>query len=161
MTRPVFHFDNYVVRPVSEQDRTYIKNLIEKDDFHKDRMDEEFFLDLKPGEDAWAFESERGDVLFYFKTQVACRLSMLFSHAETSQEKTANRIALMKGLAWIEAQLIANSFREILFDTQGPELKQMAKRRMGFFEAPDDLRRILAAPNIQQEQIIQRGAAPQ
>jgi hypothetical protein len=135
MSQPIFHFDNYVVRPVEERDRNYLAQLIEGDQYHADRMDADFFIDLKPGEDAWALEDERGRVLLYFKTSTAVRIAMLFSKTETKEEKTTNRLALMKGMAWIEAQLIANSFREILFDTEGPELTQMAKRRMGFRES--------------------------
>lgn len=159
--KPTFHFDNFVVRPVGEQDRTYIETLIESDPFHTGRMDADFFLKLQPGEDAWAIENQQGQVQFYFKTQTACRVSMIFAHADNSEQKTKNRIALMKGLAWIEAQLVANSFREILFDTEGPELKQMAKRRMGFLEAPNDLRRPLASPRVQEARINDWDAAPQ
>lgn len=161
MTKPVFHFDNYVVRPVTEQDREYITLLIENDPFHTGRMDADFFLKLQPGEDAWAIENQHGQVQFYFKTQTACRVSMIFAQGDTSEAKTKNRIALMKGLAWIEAQLIANSFREILFDTEGPELKKMAKRRMGFLEAPNDLRRPLTPPRPQESQINHWDSAPQ
>jgi hypothetical protein len=128
----VFHFDTYTVRPVEERDRTYLTQLIEADEYHKDEMDARFFLELWPGEDAWALEDQTGNVLFYFKTQTAVRLSMQFAQAETVEAKTRNRLALMKGLAWIEAQFRANRFREILFHTDAPELTVMAKRRMGF-----------------------------
>lgn len=135
MSPTVFHFDNYVVRPVGEQDRQYMETLIKADEYHAERMDADFFLNLKPGEDAWALEDEQGKIVFYFKTQTAVRLSMQFARAETSKEKTKNRIALLKGLAWIEAQLRSNCFREILFQVDGPELMAMAKRRMGFRES--------------------------
>ena len=162
MSKPtIFHFDNYVVRPVAEQDRAYLGALIEADEYHRDQMDADFFLKLKPGEDAWALEDERGNVVFYFKTQTAVRLSMQFAQAETSAEKTRNRIALLKGLAWIEAQLGANSFRELLFQTDGPELTAMAKRRMGFREASGLARSIQlpSAPN--QARIEHWDATPQ
>jgi hypothetical protein len=145
MTAPIFHFDNYVVRPITERDRGYLGDLIAGDPHHADCMDADFFLKLRPGEDAWAMEDERGKVLFYFKTQTAVRLSMQFAEAEDSAAKTRNRIALLKGLAWIEAQLRANSFREILFQTDGPELAKMAIRRMGFRESTE-LRRDIGVP---------------
>jgi hypothetical protein len=134
MTTPAFHFDGYIVRPVEERDREYLASLIEADQFHALRMDADFFLNLHPGEDAWAMESERGNVILYFKTQTAVRLHMQFVGADTKEDKTRNRIALLKGMAWIEAQLRANSFREILMQVDGPELAAMAKRRMGFRE---------------------------
>jgi hypothetical protein len=157
----IFHFDNYVVRPVSERDRAYLETLIAADQYHHDQMDADYFLKLRPGEDAWALEDERGKVLFYFKTQTAVRLSIQFTEAETSAEKTRNRIALLKGLAWIEARLAANSYREILFQTEGPELTAMAKRRMGFREVSGLARDIGLPPAPNQARIEHWDAAPQ
>jgi hypothetical protein len=146
MSQPIFHFDNYCVRPVGERDREYLAALIEGDPFHVNQMDADFFLKLMPGEDAWAMEDERGRVILYFKTQTAVRLSLQFAEAENREDKTRNRLALMKGMAWIEAQLRANSFREILFQTNGPDLAQMAKRRMGFRES-SELSRVIGLPS--------------
>ena len=157
----VFHFDNYTVRPVAEQDRVYLETLIDADEYHRERMDADYFLKLKPGEDAWALEDERGYVLFFFKTQTAVRLSMQFAQAETSAERTRNRIALLKGLAWIEAQLCANSFRELLFETNGPELTAMAKRRMGFREVSGLARDIELPTGGKQPRINNWDATPQ
>jgi hypothetical protein len=124
-------------------------------------MDADYFLKLKPGEDAWALEDERGHVLFYFKTSTAVRLSLQFAQAETSADKTRNRIALLKGLAWIEAQLCANSFRELLFQTEGPELTAMAKRRMGFREVSGLARDIGLPPTGNQTRVGHWDAVPQ
>jgi hypothetical protein len=161
MSAPVFHFDNYVVRPVEERDRVYLEQLIEADPFHVNQMDADFFLKLKPGEDAWALEDERGMVILYFKTQTAVRLSLQFAQADDGPSKTRNRLALLKGMAWIEAQLRANSFREILFQTDGPELAQMAKRRMGFRESTGDLVRSIAPAEGSGRQIEHWDGIPQ
>jgi hypothetical protein len=162
MSQPVFQFDNYVVRPVEERERRYLTQLIEQDPYHVNQMDADFFLDLKPGEDAWALETlEQGRVVLYFKTQTAVRVSLLFSESETKEDKTRNRIALIKGMAWIEAQLTANSFREILFDSEGPELVQMAKRRMGFTEKTGDLVRLIPYAKGQKSRVDDWGTSPQ
>lgn len=158
MSATVFHFDNYAVRPVGERDREFMVAIIEDDPYHAGTMTPDYFLDLKPGEDAWALEDQRGKVLFYFKTQTAVRVSMLFTEAE---EKTRNRIALMKGFAWIEAQLRQNCFREILFQTDGPELAQMAKRRMGFRETSELARYINVPTPTPQSHIKEWDATPQ
>jgi hypothetical protein len=121
-------------------------------------MDADYFLKLKPGEDAWAVEDQAGIVLFYFKTQTAVRLSIQFAQ---DADKTRNRIALLKGLAWIEAQLSANSFREILFQTEGPELTAMAIRRMGFREVSGLARDISLPPASQMAHTEPWDAAPQ
>lgn len=139
--QPQFHFDNYTVRPMSETDRAFLDTLIEEDAYHKGRMTPDYFLKLMPGEDAWALEDEQGNVMLYFKTQVAVRLSIQFANSKTSEERSRNRTALMKGFAWIESMLRQNSFRQIIFDTQGPELTAFAKRRLGFRESPVELLR--------------------
>jgi hypothetical protein len=136
-----FHFDQYVVRPMNEGDRAYLDTLIEEDAYHKGRMTPDYFLKLVPGEDAWALEDQQGKVLLYFKTQVAVRLSVQFATSKTSAERSQNRTALMKGFAWIESMFRQNRFREIIFDTQGPELTAFAKRRLGFRESPQELLR--------------------
>jgi hypothetical protein len=156
-----FHFDTYTVRPASERDRGYLETLIESDPYHHHQMDADYFLKLKPGEDAWALEDDKGQVLFYFKTQTAVRLSIQFAQAETSADKTRNRIALLKGLAWMEAQLAANSYREILFQTDAPELVAMAKRRMGFREVSGLAREIGLPPTPNQARVEHWDAVPQ
>ena len=161
MSQPTFHFDSYMVRPMGEQDRTYLDTLIEADAYHKGRMTPDYFLHLVPGEDAWAIEDEHGCIVFYFKTQTACRISLLFAEAETAIDKHRNRDGLLRGLAWIEAMLRQNHFREILFDTEGPELRAMAKRRMGFRETSGDLTRTIEAQKPQMIAVEPWGASPQ
>jgi len=130
-----FTFDGYTVRPLDERDRPYLTQQIAADPYHRDRMDADYFLKLQPGEDAWALEDEHGKVLFYFKTATAVRMSIQFPAIEGDDEKVRNRTAMLKGLAWIEGIFRANRFREILFDTEGMELANFAKRRLGFSEA--------------------------
>jgi hypothetical protein len=139
MDKPIFGFDGYTVRPVEEKDRAYLTHLITNDPYHRETMDADWFLSLQRGEDAWAIEDERGHILLYFKTQTAVRLSLQFAQGEGREQKYANAVALIKGLDWIEMHLRMNGFREILFQTDGPELKEMAKRRMGFRELPGEL----------------------
>ena len=134
--RQTFTFDGYTVRPLDERDRPYLEFQISADPYHRDRMDADHFLKLQPGEDAWAIEDEQGRVLFYFKTATAVRLSIQFpSIEEGAEDKARNREGMLKGLAWIEGIFRANRFREILFDTEGIELANFAKRRLGFREA--------------------------
>ena len=133
--RQTFTFDGYTVRPLDERDRPYLDIQIEADDFHRGRMTSDHFLQLQPGEDAWAIEDEQGRVVFYFKTATAVRLSIQFPSIEGAGDKARNREGMLKGLAWIEGIFRANGFREILFDTEGIELANFAKRRLGFTEA--------------------------
>ena len=161
MSAQYFHFDEYVVRPMCERDRDYLDTLIEADAFHKGRMTPDYFLSLLPGEDAWAFEDEQGTVLFYFKTQTAVRVSIQFTGSKTAEEKSRNRTALVKGLAWIETMLRQNHFREMIFDTQGPELAAFAKRRLGFRESSSELIRPITPPRPPGRAVTDWDAAPQ
>lgn len=131
-----FTFEGYSVRPITEQDRSLLEILIEGDDYHRGRMDADFFLKLQPGEDAWALENEREEVVFYFKTSTAVRMAIQFAAGYSPVERRANQAALMKGLRWIEGLFRANRFREIIFETEGPELTVFAKRHLGFVDAP-------------------------
>ena len=148
-----FTFDGYTVRPITERDRPYLEIQIRADDYHRGRMSADYFLKLEAGEDAWALEDEQGRVVFYFKTAAAVRMSIQFPVLEGNEDKARNRAGLLKGLAWIEGIFRANRFREIIFDTEGVELANFAKRRLGFVDATGLLSRPLHSipPNNSQE----------
>lgn len=146
MSNQYFHFDEYIVRPMSERDREYLDTLIEADAYHKGQMTPDYFLNLLPGEDAWALEDEQGNVIFYFKTQTAVRVSIQFTAGKTADERRRNRTALTKGLAWIETMLRQNHFREMIFDTKGPQLAAFAKKRLGFTASTCELVRPISPP---------------
>jgi hypothetical protein len=129
-----FTFQGYSVRQVGEMDRAFIEHLIEADDYHRDNMTPDYFLKTVKGEDAWALEKD-GRVLFYFKTQTAVRMGILFANTLTPAQRHENRFALIDGMNWIMPLLVANGFREILFDTKGPELEVFSKRHLGFTDA--------------------------
>jgi len=136
MATSTFSFDGYTVRPITEKDRVLLELLIENDDYHRGSMDADFFLKKQPGEDSWALENERGQVVFYFKTSTAVRMAIQFCAGNKPNERRSNQAALMKGLRWIEGIFRANNFREIIFETEGPELTVFAKRHLGFVDAP-------------------------
>jgi hypothetical protein len=142
MSNYVFHFDGYGVRRIEEGDRVYLDQLIAADAFHRDCMSADYFLDLVPGEDSWAIEDDKGEVVLYFKTQTAVRLFLQFA----KQDNLVNRTVLTKGLGWLEFELVKNHFREILFDSHNPVLRIMAQKRLGFRESNQELVRSLPAP---------------
>lgn len=131
-----FQFDGYTVRPLAEGDRPYLDFLIEQDEYHQGRMTADFFLKREQGEDAWALEDEHGQIVFYFKTTTAVRLAIQFRPSSSPADRLRNAAAMMKGLRWIEGVLRSNGFREMVTDTEGPELRDFLKRRLGFVDAP-------------------------
>lgn len=132
MSETIFTFDGYTVRPVAERDRTYLDLLITADPYHADRMTPDFFLDLGPGEDAWAMEDEEHRIVFYFKTATVVRVAIQFADWGTHSARNRNQRALTRGLRWIENLLRQNRFTEMIFDSEGPELRAFSRRRMGF-----------------------------
>jgi hypothetical protein len=131
-----YSFDGYTVRPVREQDRKYLENLISADPFHKGRMTADFFLNLEPGEDAWALEDEQGGVIFYFRTSTVVRMAIQFGASGTRLDRARNQLGLIKGLRWIEQMFRQNKFTEIIFDSEGDALRQFARRHLGFSDRP-------------------------
>ena len=140
-----FEFGQFRLRPAVEGDRALLEQWIEADPFHRGEVRAGFFLERAPGVDAWALEDASGHVVFYFKTEVAARVHIQFGPAETTADRERNRDAMVDGLAWIEGQMAANGFREILFDSRNPVLIRTAEKRMGFVRSPDDLRRAIGA----------------
>jgi hypothetical protein len=159
-TPEFFSFDGYTVRPITEQDRPYLTLLIEGDDYHRNKMDADFFLKLQPGEDAWALEDEAGKVVFYFKTATAVRMAIQFADTGSTASRRKNQSALLKGLRWIEALFRANRFREIIFETEGPELTVFAKRHLGFVEATGLLSLTLESQPAREAQPETLGTVP-
>lgn len=155
-----FHFDGYTVRPVEEYDRVYLELLIQADIYHCDKMDADYFMKPQPGETSWALENACGTVLFYFKTTPAVRMSIQFTGNDTPRQRADNAEALTKGLAWIEATLAAARFREMLFDTEGPELTLFARRKLGFVEARGLMVRTLSMPQATNMQPEALGTVP-
>lgn len=100
--------------------RELIEQAVSADPFHVGRVDPEFFATAGPGEQCWALEDEKGYVIFFLKTQVACRLHIQFGPAATAVEKARNRDAMILGVEWMEGVLQASGYREMIFDTANP-----------------------------------------
>lgn len=155
-----YHFNGYIVRPVTEQDRPYLEMQIQADEYHRERMDADFFLKVLPGESSWALEDKDGRVVFYFKNSPVVRMSIQFTAEADLTGKRRNISGLIRGLAWIEAIFRASLFREIIFDTEGPELQLFAKRHLGFVDAPGLLSRLLSTPEGLEAQDRSVGTVP-
>ncbi len=130
-----FTFDGYTLRPVREDDRDYLAFLIEQDEYHQGKMTPDFFLKLRPGEEAFALYDEHGNLVFYLKTSIAVRLAIQFTPVTSIKDVRRNQTALQKGFRWIEGLFRAKKFREIIFETEGPELYVFCKKRLGFVDA--------------------------
>jgi len=127
-------FGKYTVRPLMERDREFLAGLIATDPFHRDTVNVEWWYNNPPGENAWAVEDDKGAVRLYFKTATACRFSLQF----TGDERRENWKVLTEGMQWLSETLTGNAFREIITDSNGPELRAMATRRLGFVPATAD-----------------------
>lgn len=146
-TKPLesYQFDGYTVRPITEQDRPYLELQIAADEYHRDKVTPDFFLNLLPGESAWALEDGDGRVVFYFKNSPVVRMHIQFTADHSLTGKKRTMYGLLRGLAWIEAIFRVARFREIIFDVDSPELETFAKRSLGFSEARNLLSRLVPA----------------
>jgi hypothetical protein len=153
---PVYQFDGYTVRPMTEQDRPYLELQMKADPYHRDEMTADEFMELLPGESAWALEDADGCVVFYFKNSPAVRMRIQF----TAIGKRKTMSGLIRGLAWIAAIFRASRFCEILFDTRNPDLEDFAKSRLGFKDAAGLLSLPLSMPNGQDMQPEAVGTVP-
>jgi len=140
---PTYHFEGYTVRPITERDRPYLELQIQADEYHREKVTADFFLDILPGESSWALEDADGRVVFYFKNSPAVRMHIQFTADHELAGKKRTMLGLLKGLPWIEAIFKASRFREIIFDVDSPDLEEFAKRRLGFTDARNLLSRML------------------
>ena len=127
-------FGKYTVRALMERDRDFLAAVIAADPFHRDTVSVEWWYNNPPGENAWAVEDEMGKVVLYFKTQTACRFSLQF----VTGDRRTNWKVLTEGMDWLAETLTGNMFREIITDSNGPELRAMATKRLGFLPAPPE-----------------------
>lgn len=141
-----FTFGGYLVRPVTERDRAYLKECIARDKYHRERMTPDFFLKLKPGQDAWALEDKSGKVVFYFRTDTAVRFHVQFTDADTLAAKRRNSMGMIEGLAWLVGVLRQNHFHELITELDSPELQVFAKRHLGFKERAGEYSLALRSP---------------
>lgn len=154
-----YRFPGYNVRPITEQDRPYLEMQIKADPYHEG-MTADFFMKPLPGESSWALEDKLGRVVFYFKNSPVIRMSIQFTAEADLTGKKRNMAGLIRGLAWIEAIFKRSRFREIIFDTEGPELQLFAKRHLGFVDAGKLLSRMIPTPGSQEMQPRAMGTVP-
>ena len=157
-TQPLqaYQFDGNTVRPITEQDRPYLEMQIQADEYHRDKMTADFFLNLLPGESSWALEDQDGRIIFYFKNSPVVRMHIQF----TKGRRRATLFGLIRGLAWIESIFSASRFREIIFDVDSPELEVFAKQHLGFVDAPNLLSRTVRTFRPQESQPLAVGTVP-
>ena len=151
-----YRFDGFLVRPITEQDRPYLELQIQADDYHREKVDADFFLHPQPGETSWALEDEDGRIVFYFKNVPVVRMHIQF----TAGRRRATLFGLVRGLAWIEGIFRAARFREIIFDVDNPELEIFAKRHLGFVAQPNLLSRLIPTSETPQMQLRAVGTVP-
>jgi len=135
------NFDGFYVRPCGERDREYLEDLIEGDQYHKDKFKADDFLALLPGEQSFVVEDESGYARMYFKTSTAVRITLQFVETRNAQDRARNRTILMRGLAWLEDRL-RGRFRELITETDGLPLTMLVTKRLGFHDVPNPLSRL-------------------
>lgn len=138
-----YRFGAYTLRMATEADRDLLAGWIAADPFHRGKIEPDFFLKEEPGVGCYILLDGDGP-LFFFRTENSVRVHIQFGGA-SAEDRARNRNAMNDGMDWLSLQLAAKSIFEMTFDSGNPLLRSMARRRMRFVEAPEDLRRSLTA----------------
>jgi hypothetical protein len=129
-----FTFSGYTLRPAHSSDYELAKTWTEKDPEHNGRIAPLFWIDQRPGRDAYLME-DNGGPLFFFKI-CAIDFQMVELHIQFSppevNDRRRIREALIQGLQWLESVLKASGIREIRFESEYPELVRFSQRHLGF-----------------------------
>jgi len=152
-------FEGYTLRTVTEADRPELEAWIAADKHHTGLLDPEFFMGLAANEDGetapdprptcCALEDKTG-VVFFIRLSRASRVNIQFAPAQSRKTKARAAMALMKGMAFLEVQLAHAGAEEWIFDTQDPDLADMAYKRLGFIASPNEMVRIIARPELKE-----------
>lgn len=171
MDRILARFDGYMLREVSvDTDIRRLVDWISADPYHQ-HIKPEFFLgkleDPKgyvaksdPRPTCYAMEDEEG-VIFYIRIDRAARVNIQFQPLDPKFILARGRVAkaLLKGMAALELGFRQANVSEWVFESQAPDLRLMARTRLGFLESPHDLVRpipILTAREPEEEPIEAR-----
>jgi hypothetical protein len=148
-------FDGYTLRLVMPEDRPALEAWIAADQRHNGLLDPEFFMGLATDENGkiavdprptcCALEDKTG-VVFFIRLSRAARVNIQFAPALSAKSRNRAALALMKGMAFLEVQLAKAGAEEWLFETENRELAQMALKRMGFVDSPNEMVRVIARP---------------
>ncbi|HTH42892.1 MAG TPA: hypothetical protein VL498_06990 [Terracidiphilus sp.] len=148
-------FDGYTLRAVTGEDRPALEAWIEADKRHRGLLDPEFFMGLatdERGETAedprptcCALEDKTG-VVFFIRLSRASRVNIQFAPAQSRKSRHRASLALLKGMAYLEVALAKAGAEEWIFETEDRELAEMAEKRLGFVESPNEMVRLIARP---------------
>ncbi|HET6220177.1 MAG TPA: hypothetical protein VFE27_24325 [Acidobacteriaceae bacterium] len=160
MQNVLAEFDGYTLRAVTDADRPALEAWIEADQRHNGVLDPEFFMGLATDENGeiapdprptcCALEDKTG-VVFFIRLSRASRVNIQFAPAQSSKSRRRAAMALLKGIAYLEVQLAKAGAEEWIFETEDRELAEMAKKRLGFVESPNEMVRVIGRPEEPKE----------
>lgn len=155
----VAEFDDYSLREVSfNRDVLQLASWISEDEHHA-HLRPAFFLGQVEGEDGYvqpdprptcyALEDETGQVVFYIRLDKAARVNIQFDPTrQTLRDRARVGRGLLRGMAFLEVGLAKANVTQWIFDTRAQGLAAMAKTRLGFYESPHELVRLIPLPRL-------------
>lgn len=148
-------FDGYTLRTVTAEDRPALEAWIAADKRHNGLIDPEFFMGLATDENGetaidprptcCALEDKSG-VVFFIRLGRASRVNIQFAPAQSLKSRRRAGLALLKGMAFLEVQLAKAGAEEWIFETEDHELAEMAEKRLGFVQSPNEMVRVIGRP---------------
>ena len=153
-------FDGLTLRHADElTDVEILDGWIKADEVHRGIFSPLYFIQGPMGEDdrasCYAIEDEKG-VVFYIRLSRATRVRMQFPPDGDHAQKGRIIRGLFKGMAFLENHLAHAGSEEWIFDTQSPNLKNLAERMLGFTESTHEL--VRGIPNPRKEMVEEKEA---
>jgi hypothetical protein len=148
-------FDGLTLRSVDTlADLKQLSQWIDADQTHRGIFVPHDFMSGRlaadPRSSCYALEDEQG-VIFYIRLSRAARVRIQFGPQEgRAQQKRVTR-GLINGMAFLESTLGRAGCEEWIFDTESPQLKNLAERLLGFAESTHEMVRAIPEPGKQME----------
>jgi hypothetical protein len=120
------------MRPLLEEDRSILEQSLANDPYHKDTT-ADFFYEV--GSASRMYMDKDGPV-FVLRGTPALRLDMQFLNNEDILRNATTMLAYIDHLV---ASAQSSGFKEIIFQTDNPKLKQFCAKRMGFTESSGEM----------------------
>ena len=146
-----FTFRGYTLRPARWDDLSLAEYWVKEDPFHKGTTKAKFWCEQKIGIESYILSDKFGPV-FFFKMQRAqggdAEIHVQFPpEMKNPTARSDQRCRVMNGLIfgfeWLERVLSLRQVNALFFDSKNPSLIRFSKRRLGFVEDGQRLKRVI------------------
>jgi hypothetical protein len=145
-------FDGFTLRAIEDKDLAQLREWIAADAAHVGVLTPEFFMGEDPRSNAFVIEGGDGE-LMYVRLARASRVHIQFrpqprGASSIREHRRQMRMALLKGMAFLEVGLKHAGCTEWIFDSESSDLRALARVFMGFQASPNELVRFIPPQEV-------------